>query len=235
MIGGGHMALVNQSAGKITGDVTAALILNTGVNTIINAGTITANGAGGVEIKSEVANTGLLIATSGTLMLDKAVTGAGSARISGGTLFAAGAFSENVAFTGTAGELELARAQTYTGNVFGFSHDGTTSLDLRDIGFVSAAEATFSGTKAAGTLTVTDGIHTAKIKMVGNYMGVTFTASSDGKGGATVVDSINSAAVHNFVDAIAATGASSGSSLPPPHWTPPQALLTHEVAGGRWA
>jgi hypothetical protein len=62
-------------------------------------------------------------------------------------------------------------------------------LDLADIGFTSGVtKATYKGTTASGTLTVTDGTHTARIILIGNYTASTFTASSDGHGGTDVVD-----------------------------------------------
>jgi hypothetical protein len=39
-----------------------------------------------------------------------------------------------------------------------------------------------------GVLTVTDGTHTAKIKLRGDYLGSIFTLSSDGHGGTLVRD-----------------------------------------------
>jgi len=105
------------------------------------------------------------------------------------------------------------------------SKSGTTSLDLRDIKFVSGAEATFAGASSGGTLTVTDGVHTAKIKLIGNYVGTTFTASADGSGGTTITD-YTPAAVHAFVAAMAATGGPAGSSLTSGHSAPqPQTVL----------
>src|SRR4029077_1948201 len=41
---------------------------------------------------------------------------------------------------------------------------------------------------AGGTLTVSDGTHTAKITLLGDYSLSTFTPSSDGHGGTSVVD-----------------------------------------------
>ena len=230
-LGGGQMRLVNQAAGRITGNVGAALIIDTGTSAIQNAGTITANAGGGVEIKSAIANSGLLVAAGGTLSLDAAVTGAGSVKIGGGTLDALASFNQNVAFTGTTGKLELAHSLAYTGQISGFSHTGTTSLDLRDIGFASAAEATFAGTTAGGTLTVSDGTHTAKIKLIGDYTHASFTASSDGHGGTAIVDP-SAPSVHHFVAAVAAMGAPADGSTPPAHWTTPTAAMLLAHAGG---
>jgi phospholipase C len=47
---------------------------------------------------------------------------------------------------------------------------------------------TYSGTASGGTLTVTDGSHTANIALLGNYTASTFVTSSDGHGGTNVVD-----------------------------------------------
>jgi hypothetical protein len=147
---------------------------------LIDAGTLTVAGA--------LTNTGTLEVNSGSFTVDGAVSGTGHAVIGGGTLDFASNFTQNVAFSGTTGVLELAQSQTYTGAVTGFSLTGGTSLDLRDIGFTSSGEATFSGTATSGTLTVTDGTHTAHITLMGDYLSSTFIASSDGQGGVTVID-----------------------------------------------
>ena len=62
------------------------------------------------------------------------------------------------------------------------------SLDLEDISFGSKTMATYSGTSTSGVLTVADGSHVAKITLEGDYLASTFTVSSDGHGGTTVVD-----------------------------------------------
>ena len=169
LLGMGTLVLVNQAAGVINASGTLALTIDTGANTITNAGLIEATGAGGGVIQSAVKNTGMLAAAGGDLTVNGAVTGNGSATINGATLDLGSSFTENVTFTGTSGVLELAQSQTYTGKVTGFSLTGGTSLDLRDIAFVSAGEATFSGNKTSGVLTVTDGTHTAHITLIGNY------------------------------------------------------------------
>jgi hypothetical protein len=160
-------------------------------------------------VASAVTNTGKLEAAGGNLTVNGAVTGAGSAVISAGTLAFGSSFTENVAFTGTSCVLVLAQSQGYAGQISGFSLTGGTSLDLRDIGFISAGEATFSGTATSGVLTVTDGTHTAHITLLGDYLTSTFTASSDGHGGTIVVDPTKAPAIaptsaHPFVAAMAA-------------------------------
>jgi len=187
-LGAGELTLVNQSAGVIDANGTIALTLNTGSAIIDNAGLIEATGSGGAVVASAVKNTGTLEVNGGSLTLDAAVTGSGgTAVIESGTLTFASTFKEAVDFTGTSGQLVLAHSLTYTGHVSGFSKNGGTSLDLKDVSFVNSAEATFSGVKKSGVLTVTDGTHTAQIKLSGDYLGLTFTASSDGHGGVSVV------------------------------------------------
>ena len=190
-IGGGTLSLVNQAGGLISNTLSVALIINTGANTIINAGTIdAAAGVGGVSIQSAMVNTGKLLAyDKSTLTLQGAVTGTGIAAINGGHLMVDQAFGENVEFTGTTGVLELENSQQYTGRVSGLSSAGTNSMDLADISFTKGTTtATYSGTTTLGTLTVTDGTHTAHIKLAGDYTTSGFKLSSDGHGGTTVVD-----------------------------------------------
>ena len=132
-------------------------------------------------------NSGVIETIGGSLIVAGAVSGAGSAKIVGGVLTFNSTFSQSVSF-GSSGTLVLAKSQTYGGTITGFSRAGKTSLDLLDIGFVGSGEASFSGTSSGGTLTVTDGTHTAHIALKGNYLGSTFVASSDGHGGTIVID-----------------------------------------------
>ncbi len=94
----------------------------------------------------------------------------------------------------------------------GFSAAGASALDLRDIGFVSAGEATFSGPAKGGVLTVTDGDHTARIGLSGDYANAVFVASSDGKGGVDVAAS-SPQSPHAFIAAMAGLGGSAGEAL----------------------
>ena len=202
---------------------------------VIDSGTLTINAGVGhhhqcrepwrrrrrdLVIDSAVDNTGVLVAFGGTLTVDGAVTGAGRCTSAAGQPTSLRPSAENVAFTGTTGVLELSHSQTYTGEVTGFSKTGTTSLDLVDIDFISGTtKATFAGSATSGVLTVTDGTHTAKITLEGDYVGSTFKVSSDGHGGTTVVDPTKPAAphfgpaprAHPFIAAAASFGASAGS------------------------
>ncbi len=215
-IGDGSLTLINDAKGVIVGSQSASLTIDTGSNTIVNAGIILARGAGGTDVESAVANSGILESAGGVLTVNGVVSGAGSAMVYSGTVDFTSSFSQNVVFQGTTGVLELAQSQGYNGTISRFSKTGGTSLDLRDIGFVSSTEATFSGTASGGVLTVTDGDHTVHITLCGDYLASTFIASSDGHGGTIVVDpwkAASMAASHRFVAALAGLGGSAGGAI----------------------
>ncbi|MGI9169287.1 MAG: beta strand repeat-containing protein, partial [Caulobacteraceae bacterium] len=187
-IGAGSLVLINQAGGEIIASQSAALIIDTGAATVVNAGVILARGAGGLTIQGAVANDGVLVTKAGVFTVMGAVSGTGHATLYGGTLDFTSDFSQRVIFAGASGVLELARSQSFTGAVFGFSHTGGTAFDLLDIAFGGSTQATFAGNANAGVLTITDGTHTARIDLRGDYLGDVFTATSDGHGGTRVVD-----------------------------------------------
>jgi hypothetical protein len=104
----------------------------------------------------------------------------------GETLEVASPFSGSVTFAGATGTLKLDDSASFTGTVAGIS--GADALDLADIDPLKAQQPSFAGNSAGGTLTVTDGTHTANIALLGNYMASTFAPSSDGHGGTNLVD-----------------------------------------------
>ncbi|MGY2809348.1 hypothetical protein ACVIHF_006078 [Bradyrhizobium sp. USDA 4506] len=104
----------------------------------------------------------------------------------GATLELTGASNAAVTFLGSTGTLKLDNSASFTGTVAGMS--GSDTIDFANINFATVQTPTFSGDSTHGTLTVTDGTVTASIALLGNYMASTFTASSDGHGGTSVVD-----------------------------------------------
>ena len=96
------------------------------------------------------------------------------------------AYSGAIQFAGSTGTLQLDASSSFAGTVAGLA--GQDTLDLRDINPATVQTPTYSGNSAGGTLAVTDGTHTANIALLGNYLALTFVASSDGHGGTAVVD-----------------------------------------------
>jgi hypothetical protein len=230
-LGDANLTLVNDAAGVIDGDGAVGLIIDTGANTIVNAGLIEAT-AGATTIKSAIRNNGHLDALHGTLTVDGAVSGTGVGGVLAGTLAFGSSFTENVAFlTSTpSGVLELAQSQSYGGTIYNFSKTGGTSFDLRDIGFITGkTTATYSGTIASGTLIVTDGTHTAHIHMNGDYLGSTFNVTADHHGGTSVVDpAATTAPVAQRFIAASASMAAPPASAQPSHegWRASASMLT---------
>ncbi|MDQ2859480.1 MAG: hypothetical protein M3T55_01870 [Pseudomonadota bacterium] len=213
-LGGGKLILVNGAKGQIQSEGAAPLIIDTGANTIVNAGLIEAAGAG-ATIMSAVANTGYLKADGGDLTVNGAVSGMGLGIVAGGTLRFNASFNQEVAFQGSsAGVLTLAQSSNYTALIAGLSAAGAESLDLADIGFVNSGEASYSGTTSSGVLTVTDGVHSAHIHFEGDYLGAAFTAASDGQGGTIIhATAPPAASVHRFIAAAARLGAGAAGPM----------------------
>ena len=107
----------------------------------------------------------------------------GNAQIVGASTLEIGSSSAaNVTLEpGSTGTLKLDDSQQFTGTVTGLTTVDT--LDLGDINFATVHTPVFSGNSTQGTLTVTDGVHTAKIELSGNYTSSSWNLSADGSGG----------------------------------------------------
>ena len=264
--GGGSLVLfartiTNAGLMESNGVAGSSAYLRLDANQISNTGTfLSAGGSGSMEIQGHIASTGLIssvglggavltgaiqnngvlsVSGGGAMSVLGKVTGSGHALIDDATLIFASTFSQDVTFTGGAGELDLGLSESFSKTIAGFSATGATLLDLGDISFVDAGEATFTGDKHGGILTVTDGIYTARIRFAGDYRHATFAASSDGDHGTIIVAEpdgahglVQSAAPHLLIAAMAALGASSAVTFPVHE---PPALRTEALAGPRTA
>jgi autotransporter passenger strand-loop-strand repeat protein len=213
--GGGEFVLAGDSSGFVGATTISdgTLVLSNvtlGGTVTLDAGT-RLRGAG--EIEAPVHNLGVIIENGGVLEFARGVSGAGTVLIDGGTVDFGGAFNEDVRFTGSTGVLEL--SQAYAGRISGLSKSGTNSLDIADISYAAGTTTVTAAESATATkLTITSGAQTATITLAGNYEGSSFTASSDGHGGTTIVDptptSVNShalvTAMASFTPAASATG-----------------------------
>jgi hypothetical protein len=100
-----------------------------------------------------------------------------------------GAYAATATFASTVGgELKLDASARFRGIVVGFG--GQDAIDLADIGFSGTTTLGYSPNNAStgGTLTVSDGTHTANIVLIGSYMASSFAKSSDGHTGTLITD-----------------------------------------------
>ena len=132
-LGAGQMTLVNS--GTIIANGTNALVIDTGSNVVINSGTLEATGNGGLIVNSDISNSGLIWSYGGNITINGTVTGTGSALITGSsTLEFAAASSVNVTFDGDGfGMLLLDNPTAYTGQIFGFTGTDAQHSDLIDL------------------------------------------------------------------------------------------------------
>jgi hypothetical protein len=182
-LGEGQLVLINE--GMIIATGTNSLTIDTGTNVVVNSGTLEATGSGGLVVNSDVANSGLLWANGGNLTVNGNVSGGGSALIGGSaSLEIGGASSIEAKFDFSAtGTLKLDHAANFTGSVAGLASGD--QLDLHDILFGAGTTATYTANQTGdgGTLSVSDGTHTANIGILGQYSGAGFTTSAENGGG----------------------------------------------------
>ncbi len=84
--------------------------------------------------------------------------------------------------------LKVDHAADFSGAVAGF--DGSDVLDLADVAFGKNTTLGYAANSSntGGTLTVSDGAHTANITLLGQYMAGSFVMSADGFGGTHIQD-----------------------------------------------
>ncbi len=181
---GGSVATTRGGTIEATG---AGAVSTISGATVSNAGVMEAVGGGTLIIESGVRNSGVLIANAGDLVIEGAATGKGTATITGGRQLEFGAASATgVTFSGAAaGTLVLDASSTFTGKVSGFA--AGDFIDLTDVNY-SAASLTYKAKAAhtGGTLTVTEGAHTARVTLVGSYTQASFTIGYDGVSGTLI-------------------------------------------------
>jgi hypothetical protein len=104
----------------------------------------------------------------------------------GETLELTSAYSGQLSFAAETGTLKLDNSASFAGTVAGMT--GHDTIDFADIGPNNVQQPSYSGTPESGTLTVTDGLHSANIALLGNYLASTFVTSSDGHGETLITD-----------------------------------------------
>jgi hypothetical protein len=221
--GGGYLTLSDSHENIIFGTSSATTLTNVdntisgagqigigdGNLTLVNEahGTIDANISGGtltLDTGHTITNDGLMEATNGgTLQIDDAVSGSGSAIIAGGTLIFDVQSNMSVTFDNgpgapAYGDLVLGHASDFSGQISGFTGsapDTTHSdgIDLKDISFgsnITFAYGDNTGTDKGGTLTIFEAGNTVDSITFANgeYTAASFTLSSDGSGGTLITD-----------------------------------------------
>ena len=175
-VGGGGLKLNNQAGGIINATGTTPLVIDTGANTVVNAGSMMATSGSTLVIGNNLSNTGKLTANGGTIVVEGTETG-GSAVISGtGTVeFDAAATAGTTFASSSTGELILEDPAQYSGTVAGFGVN--TRIDLPNFGATGAHATTYTG----GVLTLTNTAgQTVKIKISGTHTLASFNVTDDG-------------------------------------------------------
>jgi autotransporter passenger strand-loop-strand repeat protein len=149
-------------------------------------GTVVEAGGSAVVSSGGTANALVLNGGSATVLSGGAISGA---ILSGGTLeIASGGsvLSSTIAFAG-GGSLVLDDTR-FRGKIAGFDSLAET-IDLVAIAYHSGTTTLgYTGNALSGTLTVTDGTHTARLAMLGNHAAADFTLADDGGGHTLVSD-----------------------------------------------
>jgi probable HAF family extracellular repeat protein len=96
-------------------------------------------------------------------------------------------YAGTVSYANSTGTLKIETSSSFTGTIAG-QLATTDVIDLADISYASLQTPTYSGNNSPGTLTVSDGTHTAHLAFSGNYSLASFQTSNDGKGGTKVID-----------------------------------------------
>ncbi|MBZ9977434.1 beta strand repeat-containing protein, partial [Mesorhizobium sp. BR-1-1-10] len=181
-LGGGMLSLDNQ--GTIIATGSHALVIDIGGNVVTNSGTLEATGSGGLTVAGGLANSGMLWANGGDIVIHGQVTGDGDATIGNlSKLEFGGASSTDVTFGhDAAGTLQLDDSFDYSGRIGGITNDDR--LDLGDILFGAGTTAVYQANQdgSGGTLTVSDGTHGAALHLLGNYDANAFKLADDGQG-----------------------------------------------------
>jgi hypothetical protein len=213
---GGNGKLVNL--GRIISDGNGVFTISSA--TFVNRGAVVVAGGEDLMVQTGFTNDGNLEIIHGLLDLQKTAAGTGNYQIdSVGTLefdSSVGA-GQIVKFYRAGGTLQIGAANAFkAGGIYGFA--AGDSIDLANVTFGGSTRLSYTGNKDGGTLVVSDGAHTARLKLFGAYSQSSFAAASDGASGTAITYTGPAAAVevdsklHQFTAAIAAHSADAAFS-----------------------
>ena len=182
-LGGGQMSLDNR--GTITADGAHALTIDTGSHAVVNSGTLEAVAGASLVINSEVSNSGLLWAHGGRIIVNNTLSGGSELIDNGGIIEFGGTSSANIHFgdanPGAWNVIKLNDVDRFSGSIANW--DANDELDLVDIDYNSA---TMSYAADTGLLTVSDGVDTLSVTLIGQYTDSQFLLDLDGTGGTLI-------------------------------------------------
>ncbi len=97
----------------------------------------------------------------------------------------------DVTFGGASARLVLDQSSAFSGTIAGWQ-DGV-ELDLGDIAFSETTSLAYSANagNTGGTLTITDGDHTASLQLLGQYSAADFALAADGHGGSVITNPVD--------------------------------------------
>ena len=166
---------------------------------IISSGGIVIASGSGTLAGNMVVDGGYELVESGAILTENVTISAGTFELgSGGLVSGNGVVEANFA----GGVMVLDTPANFTNAVVAGFGTGD-QIDFGNIGFTAGTtstkgkkggkEVTFTeaASNMSGTLTVTDGVNTANITLLGQYMAANFTATSDGHGG-TIITGVSS-------------------------------------------
>ena len=172
---------ISSATAHITGYTGGVLTVTDGTNTanlhfsgayVQSDFNLTTDGpAGGTIIYDPPSNTSDTVAIGATVELN------------------ANSNTSTVDFQGTTGKLIVDQPSSFTGQIQGFTGDGTLSgSDQIDLSGINHDSSGFTDSYSDGTLTVSDGTNTANIHFTGTYNESNFSFAGDGHGGTIVYD-----------------------------------------------
>jgi fibronectin-binding autotransporter adhesin len=146
----------------------------------IGAGALVTSSGDVTLTSTAVTNDGTIEITGGTLKIsgsvDSSVGQSGSIQIDAGAgLDLAGSDTQNIVFSGAGGELKI-ETPGFAGSISGLG--ATDTIDLSTIGYGPDTTGTYKG----GVLTITDGVHSISMTLVGDYSNAHFAGSADANG-----------------------------------------------------
>jgi VCBS repeat-containing protein len=179
-----HVGVTNHGAIQV--HHSSLLLLEGG--TTITGGTVTIASdasigtSGTAAIDAAVTNDGLLEIKNGSFDLTGSISGSGSILIDSGALFELnGSTTQKIQFSGDGTELRI-DTDSFGGTIAGL--EATDRIDLRSVDYSAKTTATFvsNANHDGGVLTVTDGVHSISMTLIGDYSQAQFAGSNDGSG-----------------------------------------------------